>query len=425
MYRKDGSTMWVLMNVRRVQTTDGTVYFEGLIQDITERRRAEAEQRKQEALRQAHDELERRVRERTAALAKANADLRAEVAERQRAEVALRENLNLVQAIIDGTTDAIFVKDLQGRYVMINAAGARFLGKPVEEILGKDDTALFSPDTAEAIIAGDHRVLCSGTTQTYEDVGTSIGITRTYLATKGVYRDPQGTVIGLFGISRDITEHKQMDEHLKASLYEKELLLKEIHHRVKNNLQIISSLLSLQARYLKVPQAQHALEDSKNRIKSIALLHELLYQSKDIAKINFAQYIRSIVLQLFHAYNVDADTVTFEINADDRVLEIDAAIPFGLIINELVSNALKHAFPEGRRGKISVELSSDEVGVSKMIVGDDGIGFPKGIDWRMANSLGLKLVVTLAHQLSGTIELDQTAGARFTFTFGHPHITKG
>jgi PAS domain S-box-containing protein len=425
MYRKDGSTMWVLMNVRRVQATDGTVYFEGFIQDITERRRVEAERRKQEALRQAHDELERRVRERTAALAKANADLRAEVAERQRAEAALRANLSLVQAIIDGTTDAIYVKDLQGRYVMINAAGARFLGKPVEEVLGQDDTALFSPDTAEAIIAGDRRVLRSGTTQTYEDVGTSMGITRTYLATKGVYRDPQGTVIGLFGIARDITERKQTDEHIKASLHEKEVLLKEIHHRVKNNLQIISSLLSLQARYLKVPHAQHALEDSKNRVKSIALLHELLYQSKDIARIDFAQYIKSIVLQLFHAYDVDADTVTFEINADDRVLEIDAATPFGLIINELVSNALKHAFPGSRRGKISIELSGDEGGMSKMIVADNGIGFPKGVDLRTMNSLGLKLVITLIQQLSGTIELDQTAGARFTTTFGHPHIKKG
>jgi len=422
MYRKDGSTMWVSMNVRRVQTTEGTMYFEGFIQDITERRRAEAEQRKQEALRQAHDELERRVRQRTAALAKANADLRAEVAERQRAEAALRENLSLVQAIIEGTTDAIFVKDLQGRYVMINAAGARFLGKPVEEILGKDDTVLFSPDTAEAIIAGDRHVLRSGTTQTYEDVGTSMGITRTYLSTKGVYRDQQGTVIGLFGIARDITERKQTDERIKASLHEKEVLLKEIHHRVKNNLQIISSLLSLQARYLKVPQAQDALDDSKNRVKSIALLHELLYQSKDIARIDFAQYIKSIILQLFHAYDVDVDRVTFEINADNRVLEIDAAIPFGLIINELVSNSLKHAFPGSRRGKISIELSCDGGGICKMIVGDNGIGFPKDVNLRTMNSLGVKLVIMLIQQLSGTIVLDQTAGARFTFTFGHPHI---
>jgi PAS domain S-box-containing protein len=425
MYRKDGSTMWVSMNVRRVQTPDGTVYFEGFVQDITERRRAEAERRKQDALRQAHDELERRVRQRTAALAKANADLRAEVAERQRAEAALRANLSLVQAIIDGTTDAIFVKDLRGRYVMINAAGAQFFGKPVQEILGQDDTALFSPDTAAAIIAGDRRVLRSGITQTYEDVGTSMGITRTYLSTKGIYRDRQGTVIGLFGISRDITERKQTDERIKASLHEKEVLLKEIHHRVKNNLQIISSLLSLQTRYLKVPQAQHALEDSKNRVKSIALLHELLYQSKDIARIDFAQYIKNIILQLFHAYDIDANTVTFEINTDDRVLEIDAAIPFGLIINELVSNALKHAFPGGRKGKITIELSGDDVGVTKMIVSDNGIGFPRGLDLRTMNSLGLKLVTTLTHQLSGTIELDRTAGAQFTFSFGHLHIQKG
>ena len=116
---------------------------------------------------------------------------------------------------------------------------------------------------------------------------------------------------------------------------------------------------------------------------------------------------------------------TFVIYADNRVLEIDAAIPFGLIINELVSNALKHAFPGRRKGRITVDLSGDEVGMSKMIVSDNGIGFPKGVDLCTMNSLGLKLVTTLIQQLSGTIELDRTAGTRFTFTFGHPHVKKG
>ncbi len=140
-----------------------------------------------------------------------------DITERKRAEAALRESYSILDAIISGTTDAIFVKDLQGRYLMINAAGASFLGRIVEEVIGKDDTELFSLDTARQIMAGDRRVIAAGETQTYEEVGTAMGVTRTYLSTKGVYRDSQGNVIGLIGISRDITERKQMEEALRKS----------------------------------------------------------------------------------------------------------------------------------------------------------------------------------------------------------------
>jgi PAS domain S-box-containing protein len=167
-------------------------------------------------MRQTQEELEGRIRERTTDLARASAALQQEIRKHQEADEARQRNHALLRAIIDGTTDAVYAKDLQGRYLMINSAGARFLGKTVEEVVGKDDSALFSPETARKIMAQDRQILATGRTQTVEDVGTAAGATRTYLSTKGPYRDPQGQVIGLVGISRDITERKQAQRRLRA-----------------------------------------------------------------------------------------------------------------------------------------------------------------------------------------------------------------
>jgi two-component system sensor histidine kinase/response regulator len=172
------------------------------------RRRAE------ELLRAAHHALEARVQERTAELKQANVSLVAEVDERKRIEAAQHERNTILRAVIEGTTDSIYVKDTAGRYLLINPAGARLLGKSVEEILGKDDSELYSPDTAHIIVEGDRRVLASGRTLTYEETGTAAGTTRTYLSTKGAYRDPQGNIVGLIGISRDITDRKMIEEEL-------------------------------------------------------------------------------------------------------------------------------------------------------------------------------------------------------------------
>jgi PAS domain S-box-containing protein len=167
-------------------------------------------------MRQTQLELEARIHERTAELTRASEALRLEAQQHQKTEEERQHYFTLLQAVIEGTTDAVYVKDLAGRYLMINTAGARFLGKTVKEVIGKDDTAVFSPETARQIMAQDRQVLASGQTQTLEDVGTAAGITRTYLSTKGPYRDKQGDVIGLIGISRDITERKQAARQLRA-----------------------------------------------------------------------------------------------------------------------------------------------------------------------------------------------------------------
>lgn len=212
---------------------------------------------------------------------------------------------------------------------------------------------------------------------------------------------------------QDITERKLADERIRASLHEKEVLLKEIHHRVKNNLQIISSLLNLQSKYIKDVSAIEMFKESRNRIRSMTLIHEKLYRSKDLAHIDLPEYIQNLSSNLFRSYN--SGSVTLKTQIDDILLGIDTAIPCGLIINELVSNSLKHAFPE-HRGEITVSLLWNDPNYTLMVK-DTGKGFPADVDFRNTESLGLQLVCTLTEQLSGEIVLDRSNGTAWSITF--------
>ena len=203
----------------------------------------------------------------------------------------------------------------------------------------------------------------------------------------------------------------------KASLKEKEVLLKEIHHRVKNNLQIISSLLTIQAEKIKDHDALEYFKESQNRIVSMAIIHEKLYQSGDLARIDIAEYIRTLTNDLFHSYGVHSDVISLKINAKGNLMGIDTAIPCGLIINELVSNSLKHAFPAGKKGEISIDLSSHGNDHYVLNVSDDGVGIPENLDIDNTESLGLRLINTLADQLDGSIVLDRNDRTTFRIEF--------
>jgi two-component sensor histidine kinase/CBS domain-containing protein len=219
-------------------------------------------------------------------------------------------------------------------------------------------------------------------------------------------------------VQTELAERKRAEEKLKVSLKEKEILLKEIHHRVKNNLQIISSLLRLQSSYIKDEEARLLFKDSQNRIRSMALIHEKLYQSKDLSKVNFVDYIRDLSKNLLRSYSANTQLLTVESQLDSIPLSIDTAIPCGLIVNELVSNALKHAFPNASSdNRITIELQSQKKDQLTLIVSDNGVGFPEDLNFRKTKSLGLELVCTLAEQLSGTIELNSSQGTSFKTVF--------
>jgi two-component sensor histidine kinase len=218
----------------------------------------------------------------------------------------------------------------------------------------------------------------------------------------------------------ELAERRRVEEQVKASLREKEVLLKEIHHRVKNNLQVVSSLLNLQSGQIQDPRITEAFRDSQNRVRSMALIHERLYQSENLAVIDFSDYVRDLAEHLLLSYGVGAENVTLDVEADAVFLDIDTAAPCGLLLNELVSNALKHGFPDSRKGVIQVGLCSDQDGHLTLTVSDDGVGFPKDIDMQNARSLGLQLVQTLARQLDGRIEVHRRNGTAFIVTFPVP-----
>ena len=223
----------------------------------------------------------------------------------------------------------------------------------------------------------------------------------------------------LQAVVRDITDRKRDEEQIKASLAEKEVLLKEIHHRVKNNLQVISSLLKLQSRYIQDDRVIEMLKESQNRVRSMALVHEQLYQSKDLSDIDFAEYIQNLSHNLFQAYEIHAEGIKLETNIAPCSLNIDTAVPCGLIINELVTNSLKYAFGE-IQGKIKIDFNLDNNRVCVLTVSDSGIGFPQDLDYRNSRTLGLRLVGSLVKQIRGTIKLLETTGTSFQIIFSKP-----
>ncbi len=322
------------------------------------------------------------------------------------------------------------VLDGEGRVVEINPAARRILGLPGDM-------------TAPAIGRAGERwpalARCfESTTDAEEEVMIAGPAGATWLEARvSILHDDGGRLAGRLVMLRDISKRKRAEEdlkssnealkrevaekdrareELKSSLQEKEMLLKEIHHRVKNNLQIVSSLLSLQTTSLDRNDPSAALRDSQSRIRSMALIHEKLYKSHDLGHVDFAEYVRSLTASLARSYTSGAG-VKMSADVENVMLDIDKAIPCGLIINELVSNSLKYAFRDRGTGEIRISLARDS-GSYVLTVGDNGAGLPPGLDFRNTPSLGLQLVDTLVGQLEGTIELLPGTGTTFRITFG-------
>ncbi|MDD1685878.1 histidine kinase dimerization/phosphoacceptor domain -containing protein [Methanoregula sp.] len=218
---------------------------------------------------------------------------------------------------------------------------------------------------------------------------------------------------------RDITERKKMAEQIKATLAEKETLLKEVHHRVKNNLQIITSLLNMQIRKTTDTKTIEALKDSQNRVRSMALVHEHLYKGKDSAHIDLGNYIHSLGTVIFSSYEEGNRGVRFDLDIHDIYVDTNTAIPLGLISNELITNSLKYAFGEKKDGKLSITAAEDPAALT-FVVADNGIGMAPEITLENQTTLGLQLVSTLTNQLNGTVAIDRTGGTKFTFRFPKP-----
>jgi PAS domain S-box-containing protein len=328
----------------------------------------------------------------------------------------LRHSEEKQRAILNSIADAVIVLDGGLNVTWANEVAVNQYGAVIGRKYYEACKWLQEP-CAECIARKTH---ADGVTRTSEEEGIlKDGNRINFIASCSPIRGGDGGVVSVVEVLHDITEHKQAEDQIKASLREKEVMLLEIHHRVKNNLQVVSSLLNMQARNVKDKEAGEVLSESRDRVDTMALIHSRLYESGNLSEINMKGFIDKLLAQLFQISPVQNVKITPIVRAEDCSLPISLAVPVGLIVNELLSNAMKHAFAGRKEGKIEVRLTASEGGVINLTVSDDGAGLPPGFNINESKTLGLRLVKILAEdQLQGTLEVTSDGGTTFGIEFG-------
>ncbi|MCD1296158.1 hypothetical protein CUJ83_14235 [Methanocella sp. CWC-04] len=340
-----------------------------------------------------------------------------DVTERKRYEKKLHDSESSLRRITDNMMDMISQTDISGIFQYVSPSHKAILGYDPNDLLGRSVLDFVHPDDREKVRRDISEAIFSASRGKSSFRYRHADGHYIWDETIGnVLCNDSGDKIGAIFCGRDITERKLVEDQIKASLREKDVLLKEVHHRVKNNLQIVSSLLSLQSGYVRDERDVELFRESQNRVKSMAFIHERMYQSKDLSRIDFEEYIQSLTMHLLRSYGASGDRIVLNMDVDNVLLGVDTAIPCGLIVNELVSNSLKYAFPDGEKGSISVGLHNDN-GKYILVVGDNGIGLPEDLDLRNTTTLGLQLVNTLVNQLEGEMELERDSGTLFRIMF--------
>lgn len=347
------------------------------------------------------------------------------ITERKRAEAARRASEFRYQLTLEGAGLGTWEWELSTGRVLYDARLTELLGYRQDEFrpVLEEWTSRIHPEDYDRVMSAVNAHL-EGHTQSYASehrLRHRDGHWVWVLAAGAVSeRDPEGRPVLMCGIYKNITERKTAEARVQASLREKDVLLKEVHHRVKNNLQIVSALLDLQSEHTRDPAVVQMFQESRGRVKSMAMIHERLYRSQNMARVNFADYVRQLANDLYRTYKVSDDDIRLDLLVDVPPLSLDVAIPCGLLLNELISNCLKHAFKSGRAGCIRVSISQEDDD-AVLTVEDDGVGFPADFDIRNTTSFGLQLVSTLVDQLDG--ELHLITSPRTSISIRFPHNT--
>ncbi len=342
-----------------------------------------------------------------------------DITRRREADEALRASEKRFRLYAENVRDyALLQLDAEGRIVTWNTGAERVLGYAEPEILGRSVKVLFTPEDNAAGESERELKTALATGRAIDERWHMRKDGSRFWASGAISSvlDERGRLQGFAKVMRDETERRRAEEALRASLKEKEILLQEIHHRVKNNLQVITSLLRLQSEHLTDEHTRGAFEEARNRVQAIGAIHELLYKSPDLARIDFGTYLNRLVNDLLSFYGKQ-DEVKLVTDVTGESLEINQAIPCGLLVNELTTNCLKHAFPMRRRGTIRVALWQAG-GECRLSVEDDGVGLPEALDWEDSPTLGLQLVIVLTKQLDGRVEVQRlNPGTRFEIVF--------
>jgi len=354
-------------------------------------------------------------------LEKRSMELETTVGALEKSEERFRTTFELAGAGIVHTS-------LEGRFLQINHRFCEIVGYTRGELLELGFRDLTHPDDLEADEINIRRMLAGEieTFTTEKRYRRKDGSVVWVSLTVSLVRDESGEPGYFIGVVEDTTERKEAELALQRSLAEKEVLLREIHHRVKNNMQVISSLLNLQAGAIEDRRLGKMFQESQSRVRAMALIHEILYESGHLVGIDLGEYATKLATSLVRMYGADEDRIRLSVSAGDVALGIDDTVPCGLVINELLSNSLKYAFADGRPGAIGIEaswVSDDEV---RLLVRDDGVGVPDDIDLRSTDTMGMRLVVGLVeNQLGGRVELDRSGGTCYVITFSPATVDGG